>query len=192
MVILDDSIDQTLLNKLATGDADAATALYLRYARKLEEFANSKTGQDVRLQVDPEGVVHSVFRTFFRRASEGRYAVAEGEDLWKLLLVIALNKIRNRAAFHRAQKRNVNRTIHLDPGLLNEGHRDQQAYAILKMTIEELLEAMTPIQKQIVNLRIQGEEVTDIARQAATSKRTVERTLQKFRQKLSDIIGEDT
>ena len=38
---------------------------------------------------------------------EGDYDVPPGEELWGLLLVIALNKIRTEETFHRAGKRDV-------------------------------------------------------------------------------------
>src|SRR5438093_1250171 len=86
--------DQTLLMRFRRGDADAATALYLRYAKRLRALAQKQTAGTLSVRMDPDDVVQTVFRTFFRRAATGHYQIPDGEELWKLFLVIALNKIR--------------------------------------------------------------------------------------------------
>src|SRR6516162_9882809 len=105
-----DVSDRSLLRRFQQGQTDASTELYLRYAQRLMAVAASQTSSDLARRVDPEDIVQSVFRTFFRRATLGQYAVPEGEELWKLLLVIALNKVRAAGSFHRAAKRDVKRT----------------------------------------------------------------------------------
>ena len=61
-------------------------------------------------RVDPEDIVQSVFRSFFQRAITDAYSVPAGQDLWKLLLTIALNKVRSQGVYHRAAKRDVLRS----------------------------------------------------------------------------------
>src|SRR5207248_189046 len=87
--------DQTLLMRFRRGDADAATALYLRYAKRLRALAQKQTAGTLSVRMDPDDVVQTVFRTFFRRAATGHYQIPDGEELWKLFLVIALHKIRD-------------------------------------------------------------------------------------------------
>src|SRR5262249_59874413 len=99
--------DHSLLRRYRGGQADAATQLYLRYAERLRALAAGQCAPDLAPRIDPEDIVQSVFRTFFRRAAGAEYEVPEGEELWKLFLVIALHKIRSTATFHRAAKRDV-------------------------------------------------------------------------------------
>src|SRR5215831_12425756 len=99
--------DRSLLRRFQGGQLDAATQLYLRYASRLHALAAAQCGSDLATRVDPEDIVQSVFRTFFRRAAQGHYDVPEEEELWKLFLVIALHKIRDTASYHRAAKRDV-------------------------------------------------------------------------------------
>ena len=103
--------DQSLLRRIQSGHSDASTQLYMRYARRLQALVASKSSPDLARRVDAEDIVQSVFRTFFRRAALGDYSVPEGEQLWKLLLVIALNKVRAVGAHHRAAKRDVRQTV---------------------------------------------------------------------------------
>ena len=63
--------DGSLLRRFRVGEQDAATRLYLRYANRLHGLASKQTGPELQTRLDPEGIVQSVFRTFFRRAKEG-------------------------------------------------------------------------------------------------------------------------
>jgi RNA polymerase sigma-70 factor (ECF subfamily) len=184
-------LDEQLLQRLQGGDCEAATALYLRYADKLLGVARRHTPTDLRSRFDPDDVVQSVFRTFFRRASQGAYSVPEGDDLWKLFLVIALNKIRRLGEFHRSQKRDVGSTSVLTtPVAQQEAPLADDSMRILEMTIEELLAGRPEHVRQMVRLRIEGCDVAEITARTGRSKRSVERALQSFRAMLANQLGE--
>lgn len=186
--------DRSLLRRLQSGQDDASTELYLRYAKRLLALTAAQSSADLARRVDPEDIVQSVFRTFFRRASLGHYVVPDGEELWKLLLVIALNKVRATGAFHRAAKRDVRRTAHgeaLEEAVESPSGQDEAALNVLRMTVDELLEGVPEAHRRMIELRIEGHEVNDIAVAVQRSKRSVERVLQDFRQRLDASIGED-
>ncbi len=183
--------DQSLLRRYRRGDDDAATELYLRYAHRLRALATAKTSGDLQQRVDKEDLVQSIFRTFFRRVARGQYNVPDGDELWKLLLVIGLNKIRSAAIHHRAIKRDVQKTISselLEPAAVDVGQSDENGLQVLEMTIDDLLSELPEQYREIVNFRIAGFEVSEIAEKTKRSKRTVERILQAFRQQLGELI----
>lgn len=189
------SSDQSLLRKFQAGDADAATQLYLRYAKRLQALAKAQVADDLAQRVDPEDIVQSVFRTFFRRVSLGQYDVPEGEDLWRLFLVISLNKVREVAAHHRAAKRDVRATAGaaVTEDALRAAHGpDEEALAILRLVIDQVLSELPPAQRRIIELRIEGFEVAEIARQSGRAKRSVERVLQEFRNNLQSLVHEES
>jgi RNA polymerase sigma-70 factor (ECF subfamily) len=186
--------DRSLLRRFRSGQTDAATELYLRYAERLNALAAGQCGPDLAARVDPEDIVQSVFRTFFRRAARGQYDVPEGEELWKLFLVIALHKIRSTATFHRAAKRDVRATTTGLSEALAGGRLaapDEAALANLRLVIDELLSALPPSMRGIVELRVEGHEVEEIARRTRRSRRSVERALQEFRARLNAHLSED-
>lgn len=176
------SSDASLLSRLQAGEDDAATALYLRYAERLLLLAKKNTGEALATRVDAEDIVQSVFRTFFRRASSGHYQIPEGEELWKLLLVIALNKVRSLAEFHGATKRAVQSTRAISDTSAIE--RDVTSVEVLRLTINDLLSGLPEIHQRVVHDRIQGHEINDIALRNSVSRRTCERVLQNFRGQL--------
>jgi RNA polymerase sigma-70 factor (ECF subfamily) len=186
--------DRSLLRRIESGEQDAATALYLRYAKRLSLLARAQAGSELAARLDPEDVVQSVFRTFFRRAADGHYDIPDGEELWKLFLVIALNKIRALGQHHRAAKRNVGRTEELDQlqaFVPDDASKDESAFRVLRLTINELLDELPEVEATIVMLRIDGNNVQQIAETTKRSKRTVERVLQGFRQRLSAVLNEE-
>jgi RNA polymerase sigma-70 factor (ECF subfamily) len=185
--------DRTLLLRFKKGEADAATGIYLRYAQRLQLLAHSQTGRALAVRLDAEDVVQSVFRTFFRRAAQGHYDIPDGEELWKLFLVLALNKIRGLAAYHRAAKRDVGQTIELS-NLFEQPDQDlpdSTAHKILRMTVDDLLGELAEPHRSMVVLRIDGYSIQQIAAATGRSKRSVERTLQSFRLRLCDVLNEE-
>jgi RNA polymerase sigma-70 factor (ECF subfamily) len=184
--------DQSLLRRYREGSQDAATQLYLRYARRLAALARVECGQDLNRRFDVEDIVQSVFGSFFRGVSQGDYDVPAGEELWRLFCVIALNKIRAKGAYHRAAKRDVRRTTGGDRAGLDalSAPHDEAALAFLELTVQEALGRLPPLHRAMLELRTQGYEVLEIARQTGRGKRTVERILQEGRETLQALLAE--
>ena len=190
----EETSDSSLLRRFQGGQHDASTELYLRYAERLHALVAAQSSKDLARRVDAEEIVQSVFRTFFRRAAHGHYSVPAGEEIWKLLLVIALNKVRATGAYHRAAKRDMRQTVGgeaFEHAMESEQCRDEGALTVLRMVIEELLEGMTAANRRMIELRIEGYEVAEITEKVQRSKRTVERVLQGFRNRLEALIRED-
>ena len=180
--------DSELMERFRRGDDDAATELYVKYADRLQRFATSSTSQQLSRQVDSEDVVQSVFRTFFRRLSEGMFSSPAGDEIWNLFLVLALNKIRQSARFHTRKKRDWRLKAQLAD--VPELGRDlgEAPFATLQMTIEELLDGLSDTHRRMIEMRIQNFELEEIARETCRSARTVERVLKQFRDRLSRQI----
>jgi RNA polymerase sigma factor (sigma-70 family) len=190
----DESSDRSLLRRFRHGQPDAPTRLYLRYAERLLALATRRSSSELGRRLDPEDIVQTVFRTFFRRVAEGSYDVPDGEEIWKLLLVIALNKIRDAAMYHKAAKRDVRRT---SSGEANElairtaAGKDEAAMAVLRMVVDDVLEGLPESHRRMIELRIEGHEVAEISREVGRSMRSVERALQDFRRRMGRLIHED-
>ena len=167
--------------------------IYLRYAQRLQLLAHSQAGRALAVRLDADDIVQSVFRTFFRRAAQGHYDIPDGEELWKLFLVLALNKIRGLAVYHRAAKRDVRQTTELDRIVehTNAELPDDTAYEILRLTIDDILNGLPEPQRSMVVMRIEGNDIQQIATATERSKRSVERALQTFRQRLLSVLNEE-
>jgi RNA polymerase sigma-70 factor (ECF subfamily) len=185
------SSDRSLLQRFRQGSQDAATQLYLRYAQRLHALTQAQCSEKLARQVDAEEIVQSVFGSFFRGASQGYYDVPASEDLWKLFLVIALNKIRAKGNYFRAAKRDVRLTMHgkgIEDQAVDRRSNSEKDMAFLQVTVDEALDRLPPRYRQMVTLRIEGYEVAEIAKQTGRSQRTVERILQQARQRLTEYF----
>jgi DNA-directed RNA polymerase specialized sigma24 family protein len=90
---------------LKTGDERAVQELWQRYFARMVELARAqlRAANFPDAAVDAEDVALSAFNTFFARAASGRFpAIADRDDLWRLLVVIAARKVR---AVKRRQQR---------------------------------------------------------------------------------------
>jgi RNA polymerase sigma-70 factor (ECF subfamily) len=185
-----DVSDHSLLRQYRHGNQDAALRIYLRYAQRLRSVARTQLSPQLASRVEVDDIVQSVFGSFFRGVNAALYDVPLGEELWKLLLVIALHKIRNQGDYHQAAKRDARRTVAADAAL---GAEDASAAeAFLKLVVDEALAQMTPLHKQMVELRMEGFSVVEIAAKTGRAKRTVERLLQQARAKLGKILANET
>ena len=192
--IVSEPTDQQLLEELRAGDHEAATTLYRRYAKRLRQLIRSKCSAALARRLDADDILQSVFHAFFKGAKGGCYQVPAGEELWPLLLVIALNKIRTQGSYHRAAKRDVRLTCGLDESKWARqsvmGLETSEPMPLLQLVANEALERIPPSQREIIQMRVAGHEVEEIAQLVGRSKRTVERILQTCRQQLSELLEE--
>jgi RNA polymerase sigma-70 factor (ECF subfamily) len=184
--------DRSLLRRLRGGSQDAATQLYYKYAKRLRALARASTSAQLARRVDADDIVQSVFRTFFRAACQGLYDVPAGDDLWNLLLVIALNKIRAAGIHHSAAKRDVRVTAELDRiDEAAEIEQEDPEQSFLRLVVRDTLGRLTEGERRAIELRMEGYDVAEISALLGRSKRTVERSLQQARTKLKGLLDED-
>lgn len=183
--------DSLLIRQFRNGCQKSAAILHAKYADRLESLVRARLSPEVAGLLDPEDVVQSIFRRFFCGVSEGRYDLPQGEELWGLFLVIALNRIRSKETFHRVGKRDVRMTINADDirsVFFPPASASETELSLLRWTIEEALQKLPTEYREVVELRIENYEVQEIADTTGRSKRTVERILQQFRRTLQAMI----
>jgi RNA polymerase sigma-70 factor (ECF subfamily) len=180
-------IDRYLLDLCRQGDEEAARQLFDRYVDRLVSLARRHMSQRLGSRVDPEDVVQSVFRTFFQRAQEGQFVVAEQDDLCKLLVRITVRKTLQQAAFHRAAKRDfeaeagagIDRHAKLQELLEREPTPDE-AVAFLDQ-LEHFLLRLKAQEREILEMRSQGYTVDEIASRLGTYDRKIRRVIERIR-----------
>jgi RNA polymerase sigma-70 factor (ECF subfamily) len=187
--------DGSLLQRARAGNETAATQIYLRYAGRLQRLVRAHCSPALARRVDVDDIVQSVFSRFFLGVRQGRFVVPPGEELWQILLVIALNQIRAHGNYHRAAKRDIRQTVGAEELENNGRHglkRDETSMVFLRLVIDETLERFPPPQQKMIVLRIEGYEVAEIAERTQSAKRSVERVLHDFRQQLDQVLHQDS
>src|SRR5262245_57347305 len=107
---VNDSFAQ-LMQRLRTGEDNAAREVFERYARRLIGLARGRFDQRLAHKVDPEDVVQSAYKSFFLRQRDGRLEVGSWDNLWSLLVLITLRKCADRVEYLRAERRDAAREV---------------------------------------------------------------------------------
>jgi RNA polymerase sigma factor (sigma-70 family) len=183
----DATSDRSLLRRLAGGQETAADILYRRYADRIRALARARLPDHVHARLDPDDVVQSVFRAFFESARRGLYQVPDGESLWRLLAVVTVNKVRSLYAYHAAARRDARATVGWG-GDETSPTTDPES-DLMELAVRDVLEQLPAAERTAVELRLEGYEVAEIATRTGRSKRSVERSLQKARERLGELIG---
>src|SRR5262245_19261250 len=137
-----------LAARLRAGDEEAAAEVFNRFAHRLIALARARLQSVLGTKEDPEDVVQSVYRSFFRRQREGRFQIDSWEDMWGILTVLTVRKCGRRITYFRAARRDVRREIRLpaeDPRDAWEAvARDPtpSEAAVLTETLEELMRGL--------------------------------------------------
>jgi RNA polymerase sigma-70 factor (ECF subfamily) len=186
--------DRFLVKQSRAGDQDAATLLYFKYVKRLTALVRRRCPHVLARTVGVDDLVQSVFRILFKRIGQGFYDVPDGHELWRLLLVIAMNRIRSKVAYHKAIKRDG---IQLPEALINprsiptqEVTRESASNQI-EMSLTEILDRLPEENRLLVRLRVDGHTVAEVATITGRSRRTVERILQDTRLKLTEFLREE-
>jgi RNA polymerase sigma-70 factor (ECF subfamily) len=186
--------DRSLVSLSRSGDQDAATELYSRYALRLTALVARQCSVALARNAGVEDIVQSVFGSFFRGVGHGYYDIPDEHELWKLLLVIALNKVRAKASYYHAAKRDARRTIHGAEAAHRIESRSSERDSTsehLEFVVDEILEQLPPQNRSMVKLRLDGCDVAEVALITGRSRRSVERILQEARLKLRELLRED-
>jgi RNA polymerase sigma-70 factor (ECF subfamily) len=185
------SIDD-LVAQLRAGDNDAARKIFDEYAKRLIGLAQTRLSGPVRRRVDAEDVVQSVFKSFFVRLTKGEFDLESKDNIWSLLVVITLRKCGHKIRDMFRQRKDVRREI--DPQkeaddsisswqALAPGPTPAQAVMLTEI-IERILAELKPRERQIVELHLQGCDITDIQSQVQRSAYTIRDVLKRVRRSL--------
>jgi DNA-directed RNA polymerase specialized sigma24 family protein len=100
------------LDRLQSGDGDAAQKLWERYFRRLVGLARKKLQGQRPRAADEEDVALSAFASFCRGAQKGRFPqLADKDDLWRLLVVITARKAGQQVRHEGRHKRGGNAVL---------------------------------------------------------------------------------
>ena len=198
----EDSVE--LLARWRDGDESAATQLFDRYVGRLVGLARTRLSEQMRRRVEPEDIVQSAYRSFFRKAGDEAYTLEKPGDLWKLMAAITVSKVRGQVEFHTAQKRRVyaeeslgdsGSTYRVSPLAVAEDPTPADAAQVVE-ELQNVMERLEPLQRRILELALQNQDVEEISAHVERSSRTVRRALQQVREdarrpsvRLDRVIG---
>lgn len=179
-----------LFHRHREGDPEAAGQIVDHFSRRLCPLAEQHLSGKLAGRVEGEDVVQSVFRTFFARSANGEFKIDSRAQLWQLLVKITVLKARQKGRYHTAEKRDARREHRIsDEGwvveCVNREPGPEEA-AVLVDQIESLLDGLPPLYEQILQQRLQGFAVAEIAADCGVSRQTIYRALNLLQKRLND------
>lgn len=189
---MNDHSPSDLMARWQKGDQAAAAELFRRYADRLIALARSRLPDHLAQRFDPEDVVQSAYRSFFARARDGQFELHPGNDLWQLLVAITLHKLQHQVRWNHADKRAAFREQPLE-GSAQTGAAGVPVFArepapieavTLVDEVEQLMARLEPLQRRILELRLQGYDREEIAATVERSECTVRRILKQVEEHL--------
>jgi RNA polymerase sigma factor (sigma-70 family) len=154
------------LRRIRTGDAAAATELVRRFEPLIRREVRMRIGDDrLNRAFDSVDVSQSVLACFFSQAATGEYELDQPEQLVRLLLTMARNRLISRARVERRLVRDVRR-LTADPGVLEQvaDGRPSPSHVVSRREELELLKAsLTEEERQIFDLRVGGLSWQEVA-----------------------------
>jgi RNA polymerase sigma factor (sigma-70 family) len=187
------STSLALLEGLRQGDESAAEEVFALYFERLVLLARSRLSTRLARRADPEDIVLSVYRSFFVGARRGRFQLRRGGDLWRLLASITKHKVLRQARNQRAERRSVEVEVSLDraeegrlPGRKHEPSAEEALF--LADELEGVFAALSALGRRVLELRLQGSRLSEIAKETGRSERTIRRALGQIREILAERL----
>lgn len=186
------------IESMKEGDAGARAQLWERYYPQLIRVARQMLQSRARGReaFDEEDVLQSVFCAIFLRCQEGKYPDLDNRSsLWKMLIAMTKNRVNTRVRDANAAKRGGGvKHIPLQSrnaiGSRYFGHvfgtsdRTAESTDEFARTVETVLDGCADLEKQIALYRIQGYEITEIAKLLNKSRSTINRKLSYLKGRL--------
>ncbi len=187
---------QQMMSDLGAGDQQAAEAVFQHFLGKLLGLARSRLDARLQQKVDPEDVLQSVFRSFFRRQENNEFDLDGWDELWALLVTFTVRKCCKQARHFGSKKRDVSREA--SPQFMDDDSNSDQftEWELISreptpqqaVLLTELLDQMMcPFDEQgqaIISMKLQGYNENEISSEIDRTVRTVRRVLSRVRTQL--------
>jgi RNA polymerase sigma-70 factor (ECF subfamily) len=196
LMVEDPSFAQ-LLARIRSGDERVAGDLVRQYEPVIR-FEVRRRLRDARLRrvFDSLDICQSVLFSFFAGAAEGRYELAGPNELVRLLVAMTRNKLAHHVRQQRSQRRDHRRLTDCDLAPLSATPATNPSRILESRDyLDELRHRLSPVERQMADLRAQGLAWSEIAAQLGGTPQArrmqLARALRLARQQLGEHEGSD-
>jgi RNA polymerase sigma-70 factor (ECF subfamily) len=190
--VADDPTFRDLMRRVRAGDAAAATELVRTYEPAIRRAVRVRL-EDTRLQrlCDSMDICQSVLASFFLRATAGQYDLEQPEQLFKLLVSMARNKLTDEARRQAAECRGGGRVAEGEVRALDRpdpaGSPSEQL--IGQELLDEFRKRLSDEERQLADRRALGQEWTDIAAELGGSPEALRKRLTRAVDRVARELG---
>ena len=183
-----------LIRRVRLGDGAAAEALVKRYEPLIRREVRFRL-EDARLRrvFDSMDVCQSVLASFFVRAAAGQFDLERPEDLPRLLVTIARNKVASQARKQATLKRDRKRSTAGDTalaGVADHGPSPSVAVANAEL-LDRFRKGLDPDELAIADLRAEGLGWAEVAAKLGGSPQARRMQLARAADRVARSLGLD-
>jgi RNA polymerase sigma-70 factor (ECF subfamily) len=157
---------RALLRRVRAGDETAAAELVRQYEPAIRRAVRARLDARLGRLIDSVDICQSVLANFFVRFGAGQFEVEEPQQLLKLLVVMARNRVLDQARKQKAGRRDQRRQV-ADGGEALEGVAAEEATPSRVVASRELLhrlrQELSTDERFLADQRAQGREWAEIA-----------------------------
>jgi RNA polymerase sigma-70 factor (ECF subfamily) len=182
-----------LIKRLRAGDQAAAAELVQRYEGAVRRTVRFRlTDARLRSVLDSTDVCQSVFASFFVRAAAGQFELHAPEQLVKLLVTMARNKLASQVRREQAGRRDRRRT-----GVAPAGKEPADTgpspsrEASARELLQEVYRRLTPEERRLVELRNDGRDWAAIAAEMGGTAVLLRKRLSRALDRITRELGID-
>jgi RNA polymerase sigma factor (sigma-70 family) len=186
------------MRRIRAGDEQAATELVRQYEPFIRREVRINLESHLGQLFDSMDICQSVLLSFFVRTAAGQYDLEEPQQLLKLLVTMARNKLASAARYEHQQRRDQRRNAPTGAtdslADLADHHLAPDEQLAAGEMLDRLRAAMTAEERQLADLRGQSLAWEDIAQQLGGTAqarrmqlaRAIDRVAKEFNLELAD------
>ena len=159
-----------------------------QYRVRLCQLVEREMNRRFRRREDPEDVVQSAFRTFFRRNAQDEFHIDSSVDLWRLLATITRHKVLKHVEKLGAGKRNPNREEYTEGDDLRGRVPTPEEAATAADLMEQVLASLNnETYVKVLHMRLQNCTEEEIAAALGCTRTFVRTKLNRIRDRLQSL-----
>lgn len=191
--MLEEADFRDLIQKVRAGDERAAADLIQHYEPEIRRIARVRlSGSHMGRLLDSMDICQSVMANFFVRVAGGQFDLDSPQQMLKLLVTMACNKVTDQARRQKAQRRSEQKARNVEPEVMN-AVADQAQSPSQVAEQRELLQAaraqLTPEELFLVEERSQGKEWAEIAAATGDSPEALRKRLARALDRVGKKLG---
>lgn len=192
--MLDDAAFAKLLDRVRARDEAAAAELVRLYEPELRRVVRVRLGGATRRVHDSVDVCQSVFANFFVRVTAGQFDVASQDQLLKLLVTMACNRVTDKHRQQHAARRMDRHLRPLDQADLERlpGPAATPAdQAAVRDLYEQVLGQLSPEERYLADQRALGRDWPELAAELGETAGALRKRLSRGLNRATRRLGLD-
>lgn len=181
-----------LIRRVRAGEEQAARELLRRYEPAIRRTVRARLRHSqLRRLLDSMDLSQAVLGSFFVNVALGRYDLERPEDLLQLLTSMAHHKLTDEARKQQAGRRDYRRVAATpveEQGVFAPGSSPSQ-HAATQELLQEARRRLSPDDRQLLELRDQGQEWTAIATVVGGQPEALRKKLARALERVAQELG---